>query len=366
MMALVEDGKMTQELVHIARLGLAGSERGLQVYLRKLARGYRDERPDFAEQLMGLVRSSSPAARPTRFATADTVPVDGDTRLPLMRVVESPVFDIEPIYTTATKFALEQIVREQQSRDKLSAVGATPTRTVLFTGPPGVGKTYAASWLARVLDRPLVTLDLASVMSSFLGRTGSNVRAAIDYAKNRDCVFLLDELDALAKRRDDATELGELKRLVTVLLQEIDDWPSSGLLLAATNHPSLLDPAVWRRFEGTIEFPVPTRDVLRDVCTQKLGEGHSRWADILATIYEGGSFSDLARKLNGTIRYAAVNDLDFEVALEATIRQEIAKCDRDRRIEVARQLIVHHAVSQRQASDWTGLSRDTIRKHSRS
>ena len=76
-------------------------------------------------------------------------------------------------------------------------------------------------------------------MSSFLGRTGGNLRLVLDYAKGQDCILLLDELDAIAKRRDDATEVGELKRLVTVLLQEIDDWPATGLLLAATNHPDV-------------------------------------------------------------------------------------------------------------------------------
>ena len=94
-------------------------------------------------------------------------------------------------------------------------------------------------------------------MSSFLGRTGNNVRNVLDFAKGVSCVFLLDEFDAIAKRRDDAVEVGELKRLVTVLLQEIDQWPASGLLIAATNHYNLLDPAVWRRFELVVGFPMP-------------------------------------------------------------------------------------------------------------
>src|SRR5665213_3572636 len=123
--------------------------------------------------------------------------------------------------------------------------------------PPGVGKTLAARWIARELHRPLLTLDLSAVMSSFLGRTGANVRHVLDYAKGVDCVLLLDELDSIAKRRDDASDVGELKRLVTVLLQEIDDWPSTGLLIAATNHSDLLDPAVWRRFEMRVNFPMP-------------------------------------------------------------------------------------------------------------
>src|SRR5690606_32775240 len=108
-------------------------------------------------------------------------------------------------------------------------------------------------------NRPLLILDLASVMSSYLGRTGTNLRHVLDYAKSLDCVLLLDELDAIAKRRDDRGEIGELKRLVTVLLQQIDDWPPKSLLIAATNHADLLDPALWRRFDVTLEFPIPDR-----------------------------------------------------------------------------------------------------------
>ena len=146
-----------------------------------------------------------------------------------------------------------------------------------------LGKTLAARWIAKKLNRPLIVLDLWAVMSSFLGRTGNNIRNVLDYAKGLDCVLLLDEFDAIAKRRDDAVEIGELKRLVTVLLQEIDEWPSSGLLLAATNHPDLLDPAVWRRFELIVEFPMPTEAEIRQAIELFLGgEAEEKgWSAIL-------------------------------------------------------------------------------------
>jgi len=95
-------------------------------------------------------------------------------------------------------------------------------------------------------------------MSSFLGKTGSNIRVVLDFARRQPCVLLLDEFDAITKRRDDSAEIGELKRLVTVLIQAIDEWPADGLLVAATNHPELLDPAIWRRFDRVVEFPLPT------------------------------------------------------------------------------------------------------------
>lgn len=179
---------------------------------------------------------------------------------------------------------------------------------MVFTGPPGVGKTLAARWLAVQLHRPLLILDLASVMSSFLGRTGSNLRNVMDYAKSVECVLLLDEFDAIAKRRDDNGEIGELKRLVTVLLQEIDDWPVGGLLVAATNHGSLLDPAAWRRFEVQIDFPLPNREqAILAIHTFLHSDDRStrEWDHVLATVSKSTGTDETLTPRNGEVMVGA-------------------------------------------------------------
>jgi SpoVK/Ycf46/Vps4 family AAA+-type ATPase len=147
---------------------------------------------------------------------------------------------------------LSQLIQERRQTERLASMGLSPTRSAIFVGPPGVGKTLTARWLASQLGVPLYVLDLTAVMSSLLGRSGTNLRAALDFAKRSPCVLLLDEIDAIAKRRSDDTDVGELKRLVTVILQEVDEWPATGLLLAATNHSELIDPALWRRFDLVI------------------------------------------------------------------------------------------------------------------
>ena len=262
--------------------------------------------------------------------------------------------------------ALLQAVSERKRVKELSNQGLLPTRSMIFTGPPGVGKSLAARWIARELGRPLVTLDLSAVMSSFLGRTGANVRHVLDYAKGVDCVLLLDEIDSIAKRRDDASDVGELKRLVTVLLQEIDDWPSTGLLIAATNHSDLLDPAVWRRFEMRVEFPMPAAAAVRKAVDTFLrpDDANSQWRDALGVALRGLSFSDIERELMIARRSAVVHSQPLEDALGRVVKNRVEPLPRRARGQIALWL-TEAGISQRQVHDLTGVSRDTIRKNSK-
>lgn len=128
-----------------------------------------------------------------------------------------------------------------------------------------------AKWLSCKLDIPMVTLDLANSISSYLGRSGQNVKSIFQYAKEQNVVLFLDEIDAIAKRRDDATDLGELKRLVNVLLKELEDCPVSCVIIGATNHPELLDKAIWRRFDRNICVPMPESEQRKDLIIRGLG-----------------------------------------------------------------------------------------------
>ena len=262
---------------------LTGRPRDVQLYIGRLAKRYQGAFPGIASELNKLLQESPTRQSPLRRQAEAPVPVDLESRLQLLRVETTPTLDVEPIWDAGVKRALEQLISERQRDQELIKRGLTPTRSIIFTGPPGVGKTLAARWVARELHRPLLTLDLSAVMSSFLGRTGANVRHVLDYAKSVDGVLLLDELDAIAKRRDDVTDVGELKRLVTVLLQEIDDWPPTGLLIAATNHSDLLDPAVWRRFEMRVDFPMPGDESVRRAIETFLGKNKASdaWRDVL-------------------------------------------------------------------------------------
>jgi SpoVK/Ycf46/Vps4 family AAA+-type ATPase len=361
----VDDSEIPKaDLAHLARLALVGRQQDIQSFVQRLARRYRDCMPELAAQLSALVQESPTRQSPLRRETAAPLPVDLESRLQLMRIDQQPALDVEPIWEQPVARALKQIISERQSVADLAREGLLPTRSLILTGPPGVGKSLAAKWIARELGRPLVTLDLSSVMSSFLGRTGVNVRHVLDYAKGVDCVLLLDEFDSIAKRRDDASDVGELKRLVTVLLQEIDDWPSTGLLIAATNHPDLLDPAVWRRFELRVAFEMPDDAAVRKAIDVFLGSSNValQWRNALAVAFRGLSFSDIERELMIARRSAVVQREPLESSLCRIVKSRVGLLNRQERGQVALWLM-EAGISQRQANELTGVSRDTIRKY---
>lgn len=361
-----DKGEVEKDFVHLARVALSGRTQDVQAYLHRIAKR-RGLSKQVSAELIDLLRKNPTRASPLRKGMEMALPTDTDSRFQLLRVEEPPYLQMEPVYSEQVQGILSRLVNERQNIGALLEAGLEPTRTVLFTGPPGVGKTLGARWVARELGLPLMILDLSAVMSSYLGRTGTNLRHVLDYAKSIDCVLLLDELDAIAKRRDDSGEIGELKRLVTVLLQQLDDWPSSGLLIAATNHSDLLDPAVWRRFEQPVDFELPEEAGIRvflEGLFKEIAPDVSSWVDVLALSLGGRSYSDIEREIMLARRSAALNGMGLDHYLsQLVIADEKTKQER---IEIAVRLVKNGLATQRRAHELTGVARDTIRTHLKS
>ena len=177
-------------------------------------------------------------------------------------------------------------------------------------------------------------------------------------------MLLLDELDAVAKQREDPTEIGELKRRVTVFLQEIDEWTSESLLLAATNHENLLDSADWRRFEFVVSFPSPEPEVVADFFCESVDvSSQKEWFPVLNRALLNYTFSHAFQLVQKVQRKAVLHDTDCDIALEEALIDVIHKLPRNQKRRLAADLVDRGAMSQRRGNKLTNVSRDTIRKY---
>ena len=204
-----------------------------------------------------LVRSRAQASGET-LAPNTPLPVDRETSAPLVKLLfPAELRNDPPVFNAAITTAIRTIIEEWENHDGLIAVGLQPPTSCLIHGAPGSGKTYLALWIAHQLDLPVALARLDGLVSSFLGTTARNIGNLFSFANRYRCMLLLDEFDAIAKLRDDPQEVGEIKRVVNALLQNLDGRGNHGFTVGITNHEHLLDPAVWRRFEVQLEIPKP-------------------------------------------------------------------------------------------------------------
>jgi SpoVK/Ycf46/Vps4 family AAA+-type ATPase len=172
--------------------------------------------------------------------------------------------------------SLERVLAEQRQQDRLMEHGFEPVRSLLFVGPPGTGKTMSASVLAGELHLPLFLIRLESVITKFMGETSAKLRLIFDAVEDTRGVYFFDEVDALAGDRSSANDVGEIRRVLNSFLQFLEQHHSSSILVAATNHPQLLDRAIFRRFGLVIDYTLPTQELARAVVRNRLATINTR------------------------------------------------------------------------------------------
>jgi SpoVK/Ycf46/Vps4 family AAA+-type ATPase len=324
--------KSLKMLPQLLQAAFQNDPRRLESLSISIIRALRTSFPEISKEMSSVLVSRKAGTDPARLAQIDPPPLDRDSTAPLVKV---EVLDSakEPVLSKEISTQLSRFIRERNEHEKLFAEGVMPPRTVLLMGPPGTGKTILARWLSTQLQLPLVTLDLAASISSYLGKTGMNLRRVLDYARARPCLLLLDEFDSIAKKRDDSTDVGELKRIVNVLLKELEDWPSQSVLVAATNHPELLDPAISRRFDRTITIGLPSQDERSKIMSQVLGRfAESITPSLMAAVsgvLDGKSGSDVEMIAGASIRRNIVDSEPIEKALLAELNTALGNHRRD-------------------------------------
>ncbi len=164
----------------------------------------------------------------------------------------------ELVLANSCRSVVDQLIEEQRRASLLRAHGLDPRHRILLVGPPGNGKTSLAEAIAEALAIPFFVVRYEAMIGSYLGETAGRLKHVFDYVRTTPCVLFFDEFDAIGKERGDMHETGEIKRVVTSLLMQVDELPSYSVVIAATNHSELLDRAVWRRFQLRLQLPAPT------------------------------------------------------------------------------------------------------------
>jgi len=202
----------------------------------------------------------------------------------------------ELLLAEPTATACRELIEEQQRSDLLRSYGLVPRNRVLLAGEPGNGKTSLAEGLAHALVVPLVVARYEGLVGSYLGETATRIKRLFEHARTRACVLFFDEFDAIGKERGDTQETGEIKRVVSSLLLQIDELPPYVVIVTATNHPELLDRAVWRRFQLRLELPRPTASQAEDFLRRaeaRTGLSFQVSLKLLAEKLAGASFAEL-------------------------------------------------------------------------
>lgn len=299
-----------KHLIALLRSHIEGDDdQFLSVAMQVAAHEARQGHGKLAQQLKGLVDEARqrhvkrtnrpvPLAQPKGDLGALVSASYSDTRLSSM-VLPDELED-----------RLKRILAEQRQQHKLLEKGLRPRRKILLIGPPGSGKTMTASALAGELNLPQFTVVFDSLITRFMGDTASKLRLVFDAMASTRGVYLFDEFDAIGAKRGDANDVGEIRRVLNSFLQFLENEDSESLIIAATNHPELLDPALFRRFDDVIQYSLPGPELAADILQQRLTLFDTDQVDWEAVVAEASGLSqaELSRAAEEAAKRAVLSD----------------------------------------------------------
>lgn len=309
-------------LVSLVKAGTTGDKRGFHTAAEAIIAEERAKRHEvLAERLTKAIQPngngmfSAPVAADAVYRGKDFIA----EVIPRRRLEDL-------ILPAAARQGVEELIEEQRRADVLRAHGLEPRSRILLVGPPGTGKTTLVEGLAEAVAVSMFVVRYEAMIGSYLGETAARLKRVFDYARTTPCVLFFDEFDAIGKERGDVHETGEIKRVVTSLLMQIDELPSYTIVAAATNHPELLDRAAWRRFQVRLNLPLPTQKELASYIEAFMGHFSEP---------VGASPASIAKSL-GAISYAEAE----QFCLDVRRRQVLAMGNKNLKTILSEQLRV--------------------------
>lgn len=242
-------------LVSLVRAGASGDREALRSTAEALVADERAKKHFIVADRIQRALSAVPVTPPALATTSPHInPVNG--REAILEVTARLRLD-DLLLPFPARESGRQLIEEHQRADVLRASGYEPRHRILLSGPPGNGKTSFAEAVAEGLGLPFYVVRYDALIGSYLGETNARLRKLFDYVRTTPSILFFDEFDAIGKERGDTHETGEIKRVVSFLLMQLDQLPSYVIVIAATNHGELLDRAVWRRFQMRLSMPAP-------------------------------------------------------------------------------------------------------------
>lgn len=328
------NGKLLRQLIRSGAEGDLDAFRG--VAKRVIAEERQKQHHLLADDLETIL-DARPCGRssPQLRRLIQSIPQDQERGISMLSVRE-PARNLEDVVLSRDNLrSVKEILREHNRAEVLAAHGLRPSDRLLFCGPPGCGKTLTAEVIASELGMPFAVVRTDSVVSSFLGETAANLRKVFDFAAASPMVVLLDEFDALGKEREDATEHGELRRVVNAVLQMLDAYQGRSLIIAATNHESMLDSAIWRRFEEVLVMHPPNTDQLCHLLEVKLRG--VRYAFNIREVaargwFKGDSHADVERVVRRAVKEMVLQGGDMRLLIRHLESARQREAERKRRM----------------------------------
>jgi len=281
-----------------------------------------------ADRLKRILTENSTSLNINHYQKIPPIPRDNEKGFRLLDVKKFFLNWDDVVLAKGTEEVLKQIVNELEKEEILATYGLKPKHKILFYGPPGTGKTLTAKVLSSIIGFPLVFVRFESVISSYLGETASNLRKIFDFIEKGKWVVLFDEFDIIGKQRDDPTEHGEIKRVVNNFMLMLENYEGDSVIIAATNHPQLLDIGVWRRFDEIVYFDMPDKERRKKIFEKYLKvlkRDKNIDLDKISEETEGFSGSDIEQVCIDALRKTIVDGkeyIDLSKLKEAICRQK--------------------------------------------